>query len=252
MSTITATPNPATGAVDITIAQDSSIAKVLRSNDYGTQEVRVAAGQFPTAATGTTVFSDYECAQGTNSYSAVDSTGAQVATTSVEVAIDMPWLLVPIAPNYSEQAQSVTNWGFSRNTNSTKHQIIGRSDPIVVLGKLGTRTGTLEIYSASVSDAERLVRVFSRGEIVLLKQQVSGADMYFTADSLEVSPYNAIGQDATAYKLAVQYTEVSRPYGNLAGALGWTFDALASTWPTFDEMARHYATFDDLTLDSRK
>jgi hypothetical protein len=59
------------------------------------------------------------------------------------------------------------------------------------------------------------------------------------------------GPDLTRYKFTVRYTEVVRPYGNLAGALGWTFNALASRYSTFDQILSDYATFDALTLGGK-
>jgi hypothetical protein len=46
----------------------------------------------------------------------------------------------------------------------------------------------------------------------------------------------------------VNYQEVTRPPGNLAGALGWTYDALATSYPSYDAMLSDFATYDDLTL----
>lgn len=425
MTTITATPNASTGAVDILISQTSVVTQVLRSNAYGVQQLRSMTGQFPTAASGTTVLTDYENSNGVNTYIAycddqtvrtnlcpnpsfetglsswtneinstsVQSSGAaysgthsakvtkNVATTSstgfkfsvattvgqaytlsawvmsasgnpqlawtnqnvaspsvtangtwqrttfsfnavatttnlflvfqnvgavgdayyidavlleasstlggyfdgsttgdsdnvyawtgtanaststythhtrnvsttATVALDAPWLLCPIAPNYSEEATSVTAFNSARSTNSTVHQIIGRADPIVVMGKLGTRTGKLEVFTSSVSDAERLSRVFSRGETVLLKQPIDQLDMYFTALNVAVDPYAVDAPDTTMFKLTLDFTEVTRPYGDLAGALGWNYDALSSAYANYDAVTANFATYDDLTLDS--
>lgn len=251
MTTITATPDTATGSVTVTVTQTAVVSKVLRSNAYGTQEVRAASGQFPTAATGTTILTDYEACHGLNTYIAYDASGVQAATTTATLTVDKPWLTVPIAPNYSEQAETVTNFSAGRSTNSTSHNIIGRSDAVVVFGKLGMRTGTLEIFSTGVEDAERLSRVFSRGEAVFLKQQVPGMDMYFIPEEVSYDPYDVAGQDHTKYRVQVRYTEVPRPFGNLAGALGWTFDAVASEFPTFDSLLGVFDDFDALTLNDR-
>lgn len=180
------------------------------------------------------------------------STSTQATTTrqvsaAATLNLDKPWLLVPIAPNYSEQVESITDYSAGRETFSTVHRIIGRADPLVVMGKLGTRTGSLELWAANLEDANRLARVFDRGEAVLLKQTVAGMDMYLTATSLDVSPHQVNGAD-TRYRFTVAYQEVTRPYGDLAGALGWTFDALAAGYASFDAVTAAFATFDDLTL----
>ncbi|MCZ9883721.1 hypothetical protein [Arthrobacter sp. B2a2-09] len=249
MTTLTAVPDPSTGSIQLSITQTNSVTKITRSDANGIAEVRVAAGQLPSASTGTTIVTDYEAASGVCNYTVTTTNTSDIATASTTLTLAKPWLMVPIAPNYSSTVETVTNYGAGRSSNSTVHQIIGRADPLVVLGKLGTRTGTLEIWTDSIASANALARVFDRGEIVMLKQgDNAGMDMYFTADDLDISPYSVAGAGLTRYKFTVRYREVVRPYGNLAGALGWTFDALASRYSTFDQILADYATFDALTL----
>ncbi|WP_156380230.1 hypothetical protein [Arthrobacter sp. Soil762] len=247
MTTITATPDTATGSITLTINQTDSITAITRTNVNGTSSVRVATGQIPSVSPGTTIVTDYETAHGLNTYNAYHADGSFV-TTSETLVIDKPWLLVPIAPNYSEQAETITNYSAGRDSFSTIHQIIGRADPLVVMGKLGTRIGNLEIWTENLEDANRLIRVFDRGEAVLLKQTVPGMDMYFTTTGLDVTPYSVEGPELTRYRFAVQYQEVVRPFGDLAGALGWNFDALAAEYSSFDAVTAAFASFDDLTL----
>lgn len=199
---------------------------------------------------GRLILTDYEAAQGTNAYNVYKADGTFV-TASTELVIDKPWLMVPIAPNYSEQVDTITDYSAGREMRSTVHHIIGRSDPLVVMGKLGSRSGTLEFLAWDLQDVARLARVFDRGEPVLLKQVVPGMDMYLAASSVEVSPH-AVEGDLTRFKFTVNYQEVSRPYGDLAGALGWTFDQLAAEYTSFDAVAAAFATFDDLTLMDKK
>lgn len=247
MSTLTATANDAIGGIELTLTQDQAVTSIVRSNNFGSATVRAAAGQFPTPATGTTVVTDYEAAQGLNSYTAYHADGT-TATAAASLVVEAPWLLVPIAPNYSEQVATITDYSAGRSTASTVHAIIGRPDPVVVLGKLGTRTGSLDVFTASLADAARVVRVFDRGEVVMLKQSVPGLDMYLVAQDLSVAPYSVQGEEDTRYKLTVRYQEVIRPSGDLAGALGWTFDQMALEYSTFDSITANFASFDDLTL----
>lgn len=247
MTALTATPDDALGAVALTITQTASVTSVTRSDRNGVASVRAAAGQLPTATSGTTVLTDYEASQGVNTYTVYHADGSVAATQTASLSLSRPMLLVPIAPNYSEAVDTITNYDAGRQSHSTAHRIIGRADPIVVMGKLGSRQGTLEVFTSSLEDAARVVRVFDRGEAVLLKQTLAGMDMYFTADSLDVAPYEVQGEQ-TRWKLSISYQEVIRPYGNLAGALGWTFDALASAYPSFDAQLAAYTSFDNLTL----
>lgn len=210
-------------------------------------EKSTTALPFFDGATPDTTDVDYAWTGTANASTSTEATTTRQVTASATLTIDKPWLLVPIAPNYSAQIESIPNYSAARETNSTVHTIIGRADPLVVLGKLGLRSGTLEIWTASLESAGNLARVFDRGEAVFLKQTVPGMDMYFVAESLDVDPYEAAG-DLTRYRFTVRYREVTRPYGDLAGALGWTFDALAASYSSFDAVSAAFATFDDLTI----
>lgn len=250
MTTFTATADSSTGAITLTLAQTSSVTAITRNNGNGVAPVRAAAGQLPSPTSGTTIITDYEAGEGMNTYTAyVPDEGGGVTQLAAVATLTLPgpMLLVPIAPNYSEFLETVTDYSAGRDSGSTVHEIIGRPDPIVVLGQLGTRRGNLELWAGSLTDAARLVRVFDRGEVVMLKQTVPGMDMYFTGLSVDVAPWQAAAAQ-TRYKVTVTYQEVTRPSGNLAGALGWTFDALAIAYPSFDAVTAAYSTFDDLTL----
>lgn len=200
---------------------------------------------------GTVILTDYEASAGINTYSVEEKTDTE-ATATAELVLDSPWLLVPVLPNYSEQVQTITNYASQRQAQSTVHTIIGRTDPLVAFGVLGDRTGTLEIFCDSLAQARTLETVFNRGEVVMLKQNVEGMDMYFTGNSTVINPYSAEGEKMTRYAMTVQYTELKRPIGNLAGALGWNFDELAASYASFNAVTLKFATFNDLTIRKEK
>jgi hypothetical protein len=151
-------------------------------------------------------------------------------------------------PNYALQAEAITDYDSDRKSRSTVHEVIGRPDPLIAFGPLGTRTGTLEVWCESLKAARDLETVFSRGETVMLKQNVEGMDMYFVGSSVSISPYSVEGEGITRYSLTVDYTEIKRPLAPLAGALGWDFNALAAAYASFDVVTIKFATFDDLTI----
>jgi hypothetical protein len=247
MTTITAIPSTATASVALDLTLTASVTKIVRTNVSGSAEVRPPAGQLPSAASGTLVMTDYEASHGVNSYNAYAADGSFV-TASATLVIDKPWLSVPVMPQYSEQVDMVTSYGSTREAATTVHRPLGRADALVVMGKLGDRSGSLELYCATYADARRLERVFERGEVVQLRQRVPEMDMYFTVTGIPVAPYQALGEDGTRWALTINYVEVRRPLGLLAGALGWTFDALAVDFASFDEVAAAFADFDALTL----
>lgn len=247
MTTITATPNTANGSVSLDLTLTASVTKVVRINVNGSEEVRASQGQLPSAATGTMILIDYEASHGLNTYNAYAADGSFV-TTSVTFDIGNPWLSVPVMPQYSEQIETITQYGSGRDAATTVHRPLGRADNLVVMGKLGDRTGQLQIFCKSYADARKLERIFERGEIVQLRQRVEGLDMYFTATGIPVAPYAVQGETNTRWSLTINYVEVRRPIGNLAGAFGWTFDALAADFPSYDAVAAAFTDYDALTL----
>lgn len=246
MTTITATPDTATASVQLSITYDSAVSRVLRNDENGVAEVRTLTGQLPTGASGTLILTDYEASHGVNSYSVVDAGSGASATATL--TLDKPWLMVPVMPNYALQAEAITGYDSGRESHSSTHTVIGRADPLISYGPLGTRTGSLEIFCQSLQTARNLETVFARGEAVMLKQRVQGMDMYFHGRATGIRPMSSDGEDLTRYGLTVEFTEIARPVAPLAGALGWDFNALAAAYASFDEVAVKFATFDDLTI----
>jgi hypothetical protein len=196
---------------------------------------------------GTVIITDYEASYGLNTYNAYHADGTS-ATATETLDITKPWLSVPVMPQYSEQVEEITGFNAVREAATTVHRPLGRADALVVMGKLGTRMGTMEIFCSSYADARKFERVFERGEIVQLRQRVANMDMYFTVTSIPVAPYAVNGETNTKWAMTVQYVEVRRPIGNLAGALGWTFDAMTAQFASFDAATAFFPTFDSMTL----
>lgn len=196
---------------------------------------------------GRLILTDYEAAHGLNTYNVYAADGSMV-TASATLEIDRPWLSVPVMPQYSEQVETITAYGSGREAATTVHRPLGRSDSLVVMGKLGDRTGSLEIFCNSYAEARKLGRIFERGEVVQLRQRVEGLDMYFTTTGIAVAPYSVEGETETRWAFAINYVEVRRPIGNLAGALGWDFTALAADFASFDAVTLAFPDFDALTL----
>lgn len=250
MTTITATADQATGSVLLEISKTATVHKVLRSNENGIAEVRGLAGQFPSPGTGKLIVSDYEAAVGMNSYTVQTADGEAAAAAWLE--FPLPWLMVPVMPHYARQVETITGYNSERESKGTVHDVPGRRDPVANLAPLGLRKGRLELWAKTYADARNIESVFDRGEVAMLKQRVPGLDMYFTATSTAIDPQSVEGEALTRWKLSVSYVEVARPGGALAGALGWTWDALAAAFDTWDAVAASYASWDDLTVDRRR
>lgn len=251
MSSMTATPDPATGSVLLEIVQTAPVLRVLRTNENGIFEVRALAGQFPSTGAGRLILTDYEAGHGLNTYTLVD--GGKGAAAAARLDLDLPWLMVPVMPHYARQVETITGYGAGRESLGQVQTVPDSAAPLVALAPLALRTGSMDLWAPSLAVARSLESVFDRGEIAMLKQRVAGMDMYFTTTRTNISPHDVEGDGtAGAWNLAVDYVEVGRPAGPLAGALGWTFDALAAAFPTFDAVTAAYASFDDLTVNRRQ
>jgi hypothetical protein len=199
---------------------------------------------------GQIILTDYEAAHGLNTYNVYHADGT-FATATATLVLDGPWLSLPVMPQYSARVESITGYGSTRESQSIVHKVIGRADPLVAIGVLGTRTGSLVLWCESLAQARAFERVFDRGEVMQLRQRVEGLDMYFTVTGLPLAPYEARGETATRWALTVEYVQVLRPVGPLAGDIGWTWEALAEAFPSWDAVDTAYASWDALTLDER-
>ena len=131
----------------------------------------------------------------------------------------------------------------TRTALTTVHDVVGRADPLVVMGPLGTRRGRLDIFVAEYATGRALEAVYGLGEIVLMRQPtVPGLDLYHVARS------TFLGQDQSRWRLTVDYVEVAAPTGPLLGALGWTFDAAADWYPTFAAARAAFPTFNEYAV----
>lgn len=248
MTTLTLTPDAGTGSVLLDIQPAGrTVLRVLRTDANGTAEVRGMAGQFPAGGAGRVILADYEAAAGTLQYSVQTDAGAVNGTTALQ--LDTPWLTVPLMPNLSEPVEAVMDYRASRPSLGRVLEVLYRPDPLPVLRPLGSRAGSLAIHAASLADALRIERVFSRGQVVLLRGLVAGMDMYLVPEDVAHAPVSNDDDTGHTYEVTVGYRQVSRPAGPQSGALGWTYNAVLGSFGTYAELAAAYDTYDDLTVN---
>ncbi|TDE91589.1 hypothetical protein EXU48_15705 [Occultella glacieicola] len=242
----TATPDPANGNIllDITPGTSSTVDAITRTDANGTHPVRLLPNQLPTPSQ--LIVRDYEAAlTGPVTYTLTGAGGSQVTTS---LGSDHPWLFVPVYPQFSAAVESVTGYTSDRATQTTVHQVIGRPDPLVTIGRLQTRAGTLEIWCASHADALTVQNVYSLGHAVMLRQvEHAGLDMYHFARAVTVDPFAPQGA-RTRWRVAVDYVEVNRPTADLAGSLGWNYSELAAAHTSYFEVAFTYADYNALLV----
>lgn len=246
MTTLTATPQPATASVALALTPTGTVTQILRADANGIRPVRAQAGQFPTSSA--TALIDNEAAlTGPVSYTVVGGGGAS-ATTALDV--DAEWLTVPVTPARSERVDApvgVSGYASARESQSTVHRVIDRPDPVITLGVLALRTGSMELWCPDIAAARRWEAVYARGEVVLLRQGHAGLDMYHTASRTGIEPQGDPASDLR-WRLTIDYIEVAYPAGNQLGTLGWSVDDVTATYPTVAAVTQAFATVNDLTI----
>lgn len=245
MTTIAAVSQPADAAVLLTVTATATVTAITRTDVNGTAAVRTLPGLLPHTA-GSFVLTDYEAAAGLVTY-AVQSSAP--AACSLTVTLTGPRLSSLVLPAYFAAVDLVEGYTAARATTATLHDVIDRADPVVTLGVMRLRTGTLTMWARDYAAARAIEAVYARGEVALFRQtQYPGLDMYHVAlDEITVTPHDP----ATAprrWSVVVPFVEVARPTGaNILGTLGWSFDDVAATYATFTAVPAVFATFNDLT-----
>jgi hypothetical protein len=224
----------------LSIDSTDPVLTITRSDPNGTRPVRTRAGTLPKA--GTFTITDYEPAiTGQIQYRITTATAEASAWATLGGML--PRFVMPSIPLFSVEVDNVYAYSATRESRATVHDVVGRRDPIIVQGKLGTRRGSMGIYCEDHGAAMRLTAMFERGQTVLYRQsEHQGMDMYFIP--LTVSPSPASGR----WELTVSYVEMDYPAGDVQSDPDWTFAKLAATGGTFAAVATGYRTFVDLVL----
>jgi len=218
---------------------------LTRSDANGIVPVRLFEGQGISG--GALIVTDYEPSlTGPLTYTVNTTTAATVTTT---LALQETWLTVPVAPQYSAQADLVTGLTSARETTTTVHKIINRPDPILTLGALRLRSGSLTVWCPSYAVGRTLEAVYGRGEIVMLRQSdYAGLDMFHAATGNVSLALEDTMTPTRRWLLSVDYTEVKRPSGALTGAIGWTYAASTARNATYGASALEFPTYGDLLI----
>lgn len=208
----------------------------------------VTAESVATGALGPLVLDDYEAAQGTSTYT-VTTTGGEVTGTAF-MDLGLPWLGVPVTPQFSARVKSITGYGASLEARSTVLEPDGSPFPIVIGRGSSSRRGTLEIWAGAYDAAWDILRLVGRGQIMFLRQaEHEGMDMFFSPRGADIRTLSVEGA-GTVFGVSVDYVEVSRPGAPLSGALGWDWAELKNTYATWGDVLNAYATWGDVRTNT--
>lgn len=251
-------------AVHVTGAADGPLS-ITRTDYNGTNLVRLRDGQEPVS--GDLVIVDAEFSFSTNDtivYTVTDADGT-TATSSVDgwtppigpiiTAVQFPaFQITPWIDDWESPAPMVTGYGAQRDSNSTVHQIIDRSDPVVVLGSTRLRAGTMSLWFANYKSVRTALDALAGPYRYLLRQDVPGLDMYFTVNSAAVTTLDMVldswtGKPVRRWQVDVTYTEVlNDPTIPLLGAANWAWEDLAYTYDSWASVRDAYDTWADVAV----
>jgi hypothetical protein len=247
MTSLTATPDIATASVLLSITKTATVNRIERTDINGTHEVRVPAYTLPSAGTGILHITDYEAADGASTYRVYGPGTTALATKTATLTLAQPWLFVPALPELSVTVPQITTYRAARTSSTILHKVIDRRDPVVNIGKLGLREGQLDLWCPDYLTTRALDAAVDSGEILMLRQEVAGLDMWFTVSDTDVQPISEEGAQTT-YLYSVRFHETNRPVDLLKGARGWTYAELANSFNTYAEVTAAYATYADLLI----
>jgi hypothetical protein len=239
MTTLSASAAANGAAVTLTLTPTGTIDSITRSDANGNAAVRVPAGTFPRSTPVT--LTDWEAALGTNVTYTVTGAAASLTLPS-----QSPWLVAPLRPSYSQAVEMVTDYGAARASLGTVHQVVDRPDPLVALGRLATRSGSLGVWIPTHEAGRSIESMIDLSGVVLYKQhQHAGMDMYFTVTGTDLTPDQDEG-----WKLSIGYQEITRPTSPI-NANAWTFGNVSTSFASFANVTSNYADFEGLSLNDQ-
>lgn len=184
-------------------------------------------------------------------YSWLGAAGASASIASVAVhypAVTAPQIGGVQLPGLAFDPELVTGYEARREASSTVHQVVGRSDPVVVLGPTRLRSGRLDVWCRTHADALECAHVLAQARMLMFRQaDHPGLDMYFLATTVDTTPLESTAA-GWFWQTSCEFLELRNPSMPLLGAAGWTFDDVAATYPTFAAVRAAFPDFDALLV----
>lgn len=258
MATLTTTVDHTTGTVTIEASAMPANARLTRYDRNGLQPVRLYEGQ--DAQDGSLVVTDSELSlfgpveyrmggvTATVRLDGVEDPNTRT-TTDLIALVSNPGTLAPILLTLSLDAE--------RESLTTEHEVIGRSETIGVTGPLRLRTGTLEFLAADADQAARIEAIYAYGQVALIRFTAStltqeafvrAPDLYHTARSVRFTPDAYTLEGRQYWVVSVAFTEKRSPTFPLAGSPGWSYGDLEADYNSYAEAYNRFSTYADLAV----
>jgi len=246
-TTLVLTPLPELAAVRILAlgAPDPDAAlPITRTDANGSRLVRQRPGQVTSG--GELVLVDYEPAlTGPVVYSTIE---AAIATTTLAGLVAGPVVASVVRPARRADVQALVDYAESYPGSPTRLSVIGRDDPIVLLGNAARRTTDAGLIVETYTEAQALVEAVRPGNVVMFRQVTyPGMDAYGLVTSTRVAP-TLTELDEPAWLVTIGYLGVPAPDDDLAGRAAWTYADLAALGVTYAELPALFLHYRDLAI----
>lgn len=230
-----------------------NVATLIRTDANGTRTVRTLAGLLPSTAAAIDVDDfEYALAGAPVRYDVYDAGNVIRGTVSVPTG-QFPhslFLTVPLDPssglelaqegNLISETTLVIDYDAARSSQSTVHEIIGRSDPVVVLRGAVSQRGTMRFVAPDHTACERLVDALALARVFMLRQtDVAGLDLYFVVENVAKRGT----AERTAWEITALFAEVSWPNGAYTPITVWTYADLAAGYADYNEVAVSFVDY---------
>lgn len=239
MTTLTVAAHNNGTAATLTLTPSVSVTAITRTDSNGTVAIRVPAGTFPRSSP--VALTDWEPALGSTVTYSVPG-----AVAAITLGSALPWLVAPLRPDMSQPVEMITDYAAGRISLGTIHQVVDRIDPLVALGRLAARSGSLTAWVPSYAAGRSLEDMIDRAGVLMLKQaQHAGQDMYFITTSCEL-----VSDPEDGWTLTLAYQEITRPLSPINTAV-WTFASVSHSFASFANVSSKYADFEMLSINDQ-
>lgn len=177
-----------------------------------------------------------------------NAAGVQLAATDYAVSavtLDDVWLKVPAAPFLNRPVEVSVRNEITRRSRSGVFDVVGRTMPVVVGDKRGSREFTLQIRTETSAEERDLDYLFAGGEVLFLHTPIEMDQFpsgYYTAGDVTRAPESRY----TARRVwGVPLIEVASPGEDVIGS-AYTIAGVLADYATVTDMLAGNATIGDL------
>ena len=239
---LVATPNPATGAVELTVTGGTGAISVKRYVAGASPTGVLVRGSF---ANGRMV-PDYDAPLGVDLvYIATDSVGqSPQATARLDVAGAI--LSVMSQPTLSMTVTVLADDNQTYEGRSTAHPVLGTNAPLVTVEAPAYRAGTYRFLLPTVDDWLQLRAITMTGAVMLLRSPCPSEFLdtaFIMTGGHNTLPWNAAAPRHRIFELDYQATA---PDSTPATDIAWTWADVEAAYPTWSDVVLDQPTWADL------